>query len=59
MGISHDTVEVMKKQFTLDCNINEAEEISKGVYLSPSKILPGARIINKTDPFFRVVVLPA
>lgn len=57
MRISKNTLETMTKQVYLDCNADEAVEISKGIYLAPSKILPGARIIDKMDPFFRVVVL--
>lgn len=57
MKISSEAVEMMTKQVYLDCNVNESNEIAKGIYLAPSKILEGARIINKTDPFFRVVVL--
>ena len=47
----------MRKQIYLDCNGDEASEIAPGIFLAPSKILPGARIIDKMDSFFRVVVL--
>lgn len=57
MRISKEVLDTMMKQVTLDCNVNEAEEIARGVFLAPSKILKGSRIINKTDPFFRVIVL--
>lgn len=57
MRISKEVLDTMMKQVTLDCNVDESSEIAKGVFLAPSKILPGSRIINKTDPFFRVVVL--
>ncbi|MCR4748501.1 MAG: GNAT family N-acetyltransferase [Lachnospiraceae bacterium] len=57
MKITGQTLETMKKQIYLDCNVYDAEEISKGIFLSPSKILEGSRIINKMDPFFRVVIL--
>lgn len=56
MRIGQKIIDTMKKQIDLDCNTAEAEEIAPGIYLSPSKILEGARIINKTDPFFRCVV---
>lgn len=57
MRISKETIKMMRKQIELDCNTSEANEISKGIFLAPSKIIEGARIIDKTDPFFRVVVL--
>lgn len=57
MKVSKDALDIMMKQISLDCNVLESNEIAKGVFLAPSKILPGARIINKTDPFFRVVVI--
>ena len=57
MKISKETLETMRKQIYLDCNGDEASEIAPGIFLAPSKILPGARIIDKMDPFFRVVVL--
>lgn len=57
MRISKEVLNTMMKQVTLDCNVDESNEIANGVFLAPSKVLPGSRIINKTDPFFRVVVL--
>lgn len=56
MKIGKETINTMRKQIELDCNTAEAEEIAPGIFLSPSKILEGARIINKTDPFFRCIV---
>ena len=57
MKIAKEVIETIEKQFALDCNLAEAEEIVKGkVFLSKTKILPGARIADKTDLFFRVIV---
>lgn len=56
MRIEKSVIDTMMKQFELDCNIAEAKEIASGMFLAPSKMLPGARIINGTDLFFRVVV---
>ena len=56
MRILPEMMEGMMNQIKLDCNVNEAVEISPGMFLAPSKILDGARIIHKMDPFFRVVV---
>jgi len=56
MKINKSVMDTMYEQFKLDCNIDEARMIADGIYLSPSKILEGARIIDKTDPFLRVVV---
>lgn len=57
MRISKLVFDQMMNQIRLDCNVDMANEIAKGVYLAPSKIIDGARIINKMDPFFRVVVI--
>ena len=56
MRILPEMMEGMMKQIELDCNVKEASQLSSGIYLAPSKILKGARIIDKMDPFFRVVV---
>lgn len=56
MKISKEIYDGMMKQFELDCNIKESVEIAPNMYLAPSKLLEGARIIDKMDPFFRVVV---
>lgn len=57
MKISSKTREIIEKQFALDCNLAEAEEIKPGeIYLSKSKKLPGARIVSKTDLFFRAIM---
>lgn len=56
MRIRKDMLEGMKKQIELDCNYNESVEIAPGMFLAPSKILEGSRIINKADPFFRCII---
>lgn len=57
MKIADETIEIMEKQFALDCNLAQAEEIQQGrMYIAPSKNLPGARIVDKTDNFFRAVL---
>ncbi len=56
MRISSKMLDGMMKQIKLDCNVKEAVELSPGMFLAPSKILDGSRIIDKMDPFFRVVV---
>ena len=57
MKIDSRTREIIEKQFYLDCNLAEAEEIKAGeIYLSKSKKLPGARIVSKTDLFFRAIM---
>jgi len=57
MNISKEMLLGMNKQIELDCNVKESYEIAPGMFLAPSKILEGSRIINKMDPFFRVVVI--
>ena len=57
MKINSRTREIIEKQFYLDCNLAEAEEIKAGeIYLSKSKKLPGTRIVSKTDLFFRAIM---
>ena len=57
MKIAKETIDIIEKQFALDCNLEEAKEIKQGrVYLSKSKALPGARIVHKTDLFFRAIL---
>lgn len=57
MKLAKETIEIIEKQFALDCNLKEAEEIKQGrMYLSPTKNLSGARIVDKTDNFFRAVI---
>lgn len=57
MKISSETQKTIEQQFALDCNLEKAEEIVKGkVFLSKTKILPGARIVDKTDQFLRVII---
>ena len=57
MKIANETIEIIEKQFALDCNLEEAKEIQPGkVFLSKSRVLPGARIVHKTDIFFRAIL---
>ncbi len=57
MKIAKETINIIEKQFALDCNLGEAKELIPGkVFLSKSKKLPGARIIEKTDLFFRAII---
>lgn len=57
MKIANETIEIIEKQFALDCNLEEAKEIQPGkMYLSKSKPLPGARMVHKTDIFFRAIL---
>lgn len=56
MKISEHTFETMKNQIYLDCNVKEAYKIKDDIYIAPSLIIPGSRVIDKTDPFFRVIV---
>lgn len=55
MRISKNILIETKKQFALDCNINEAKQINEHIYLSPYKKLKGARVHEKADPFFRAI----
>ena len=57
MRISKNTMEIIMKQVYLDCNGEASYEIANGIFLAPSKILPGSRVIEKMDPFFRVIVI--
>ena len=55
--IASETIEIIEKQFSLDCNLEEAEEIGQGkVFLAPSKQITGARIVEKTELFFRAII---
>lgn len=56
MRISKHTFETMQKQIFLDCNVEEAIKIKEDLYIAPSIVLPGSRMIDKMDPFFRVIV---
>ena len=57
MKIANETIEIIEKQFALDCNLEEAKEIQPGkMYLAKSKPLPGARMVHKTDIFFRAIL---
>ena len=57
MKIAKSSLETIQKQFELDCNLKEANELQKNkVYLSKSKALPGARIVADTDIFFRAIM---
>lgn len=56
MRISKESFDTMKNQIYLDCNVKEAHKIKDDIYIAPSLVLPGSRVIEKTDPFFRVIV---
>lgn len=56
MKIAKETINTMMKQITLDCNLNEAREIAPNMFLSPSKKIEGARIIENMDLFMKVIV---
>lgn len=57
MKIADETIEIIEKQFALDCNLEEAKEIQPGkMFLSKSKPLSGARMVHKTDIFFRAIL---
>ena len=56
MSISKHTLETMQKQFDLDCNLGEAHKIKDDMWIAPTVVLPGSRVIDKLDPFFRVIV---
>ena len=56
MSISKHTLEIMQKQFDLDCNLGEAHKIKDDMWIAPTVVLPGSRVIDKLDPFFRVIV---
>lgn len=57
MKIARETIDTIMKQFALDCNLKDAEEIAPGkMYLSKSRALMGARMVADTDLFFRAVI---
>ena len=56
MRISKNDYDTMLKQIYLDCNVGEAVKVKDDLYIAPSVVLPGSRVINKMDPFFRVIV---
>lgn len=56
MRISDEHYEMMLSQIELDCNLTEAIKIKDDMWIAPSVQLPGSRIIDKLDPFFRVIV---
>ncbi len=56
MSISAQTIETIQKQFDLDCNLKEAHKIKDDIWIAPSVVLPGSRVIDKLDPFFRVII---
>ena len=57
MKIAGNILETIEKQFALDCNLNEAKEIQPGkMFLAKTKIIPGARIVHKTEPFFKAIL---
>jgi len=56
MRISKEYMERMQKQIALDCNLEEAVRLKDDVFLAPTAVLEGARIMEKMDMFFRTVV---
>ena len=56
MRISDEHLDIMLNQIELDCNLGEAIKIKDDMWIAPSVQLPGSRIIDKLDPFFRVIV---
>ena len=57
MKIAKETLQTIEQQFILDCNLKEAIQlVPNKVYLSKSKILPGARIVANIDIFFRAIL---
>ncbi|MBR5359353.1 MAG: hypothetical protein IK123_00565 [Lachnospiraceae bacterium] len=56
MSISKHTLEIMQKQFDLDCNLGQAHKIKDDMWIAPTAVLPGSRVIDKLDPFFRVII---
>ena len=56
MSISKHTLNIIQKQFDLDCNLGEAHKIKDDMWIAPTVVLPGSRVINKLDPFFRVII---
>jgi hypothetical protein len=56
MSISKHTLEIIQKQFDLDCNLGEAHKIKDDMWIAPTVVLPGSRVIDKLDPFFRVII---
>lgn len=56
MSISKHTLEIIQKQFDLDCNLVEAHKIKDDMWIAPTAVLPGSRVIDKLDPFFRVII---
>jgi len=56
MRISDEHLDIMLSQIELDCNLEEAVKIKDDMWIAPSARLPGSRIIDKLDPFFRVIV---
>lgn len=56
MKISHEHYDMMLKQIYLDCNMDEGHKIKDDMWIAPTKVLPGSRIIDRLDPFFRVIV---
>lgn len=56
MRILKEHLDTLQKQFDLDFNLKEATKVNNHLFIAPNRILEGARIINKTDPFFKLVV---
>lgn len=49
-------MDIMLKQIYLDTNMNEGHPIKDDIWIAPTRVLPGSRVIHKLDPFFRVIV---
>lgn len=56
MGISKEHIDTMYKQIELDCNLKESHKIKDDMVIAPTRVLPGSRVIDKLDSFFRVIV---
>lgn len=55
MKIDNHSIKLMEKQLALDFNLSEAIDINENICIAPTKVLPGSRILNKIDPFFKVI----
>ncbi len=56
MRIARESIDRMKKQIALDCNLTEAVKLNDNMYLAPSVQLAGSRMMHGLDPFLRVIV---
>lgn len=57
MRIDKEYMEKTLCQFALDYNVDGGEWITDKIHLSPVKILDGARVHMKHDPFFKAAVI--